>query len=160
MQENLTANRKGKDTTMRKNSTIKHPALQVIGAICILCLLLSIWPPAAADAAASSGSEETYVTTVYNDRNGLPTGEANTLLQTADGYLWFGSYGGLVRYDGSTFRNYKGFCSPPPSVLSTRIHRTVSGSVPTTPVCFSWRMILSPRLQVRMIIPFYASGTS
>lgn len=106
MQENLTANRKGKDTTMRKNSTIKRPALQVIGAICILCLLLSIWPPAAADAAASSGSEETYVTTVYNDRNGLPTGEANTLLQTADGYLWFGSYGGLVRYDGSTFRNY------------------------------------------------------
>ncbi len=47
-----------------------------------------------------------YVATVYNEQNGLPTGEANTVLQTSDGYIWIGSYGGLIRYNGSEFRNY------------------------------------------------------
>lgn len=47
-----------------------------------------------------------YVVNVYNERNGLPTGEANTVVQTKDGYIWIGSYGGLIRYDGSVFYNY------------------------------------------------------
>lgn len=51
-------------------------------------------------------SDSNYVTTVYNEDDGLPTGEANTVLQTKDGYIWIGSYGGLIRYDGTAFRNY------------------------------------------------------
>ena len=47
-----------------------------------------------------------YVVTLYNEQNGLPTGEANTVLQTVDGHIWIGSYGGLIRYDGTEFRNY------------------------------------------------------
>ena len=43
---------------------------------------------------------------VYDQTNGLPTGEANTVIQSSDGYIWIGSYGGLIRYDGTTFRNY------------------------------------------------------
>ena len=43
---------------------------------------------------------------LYDQNNGLPTGEANTVIQTSDGYVWIGSYGGLIRYDGTTFRNY------------------------------------------------------
>ena len=50
--------------------------------------------------------ETSYVITIYNDLNGLPTGEANTILQTSDGYIWIGSYGGLIRFDGSQFTNY------------------------------------------------------
>ena len=42
----------------------------------------------------------------FNQSNGLPTREANTVLQTEQGYVWIGSYGGLIRYDGTTFRNY------------------------------------------------------
>ncbi len=53
-----------------------------------------------------SAEELPYVETVFNERNGLPTGEANDVLQTADGYVWVGSYGGLIRYDGSEFRNF------------------------------------------------------
>ena len=56
--------------------------------------------------AASEIDETPYVVNVYNERNGLPTGEANTVVQTRDGYIWIGSYGGLIRYDGSTFYNY------------------------------------------------------
>ncbi|MDE6024894.1 MAG: HD domain-containing protein [Lachnospiraceae bacterium] len=50
--------------------------------------------------------ETPLVKTIFNERNGLPTGEANDILQTSDGYIWIGSYGGLIRYDGTEFRNY------------------------------------------------------
>ncbi|MCM1330089.1 MAG: HD domain-containing protein [Ruminococcus sp.] len=53
-----------------------------------------------------SAEELPYVRTVFNERNGLPTGEANDVLQTSDGYVWVGSYGGLIRYDGTEFRNF------------------------------------------------------
>ena len=56
--------------------------------------------------AAVSADELPYVRTVFNERSGLPTGEANDVLQTADGYIWVGSYGGLIRYDGTEFRNF------------------------------------------------------
>lgn len=55
---------------------------------------------------AAALEDTPYVTSVYNERNGLPTGEANAVLQTSDGYIWIGSYGGLIRYDGTAFRNY------------------------------------------------------
>ncbi|MBR6753522.1 MAG: HD domain-containing protein [Clostridia bacterium] len=55
---------------------------------------------------AENTEETPYVTTIYNERNGLPTGEANAICQTQDHYVWIGSYGGLVRYDGTTFRNF------------------------------------------------------
>nr|MBQ8253276.1 HD domain-containing protein [Lachnospiraceae bacterium] len=66
---------------------------------CILCLV-------PATAAEAHDGDMPYVVTLYNEKNGLPTGEANTILQTSDGYIWIGSYGGLIRYDGTQFRNY------------------------------------------------------
>lgn len=71
----------------------------LIMAVCLLC----IFP---ADVVKAHGATAPYVVTLYNERNGLPTGEANTVLQTSDGYVWIGSYGGLIRYDGTKFRNY------------------------------------------------------
>ena len=56
--------------------------------------------------AFASVEEPGYVRTVFNENNGLPTNEANVVLQTDDGYLWVGSYGGLLRYDGTNFRNF------------------------------------------------------
>ena len=46
---------------------------------------------------------EGYSTVLYNNRNGLPTSEANAIAQTSDGFIWIGSYSGLIRYDGNTF---------------------------------------------------------
>lgn len=57
-------------------------------------------------AAAWAAEEPGYVRTVFNKANGLPTDEANAVLQTSDGYLWVGSFGGLLRYNGTTFRNF------------------------------------------------------
>ncbi len=47
--------------------------------------------------------EEGYSAVLYNNTNGLPTSEANDIVQTAEGFIWIGSYGGLIRYDGSRF---------------------------------------------------------
>ena len=71
----------------------------------LVCLLLTMLLPALALADLLPDAQP-YVTTIYNERNGLPTGEANVVYQTADHYIWIGSYGGLVRYDGSSFRNF------------------------------------------------------
>ena len=46
---------------------------------------------------------ENFSPVLYNNTNGLPTSEANAIVQTNDGFIWIGSYGGLVRYDGNAF---------------------------------------------------------
>ncbi len=60
----------------------------------------------AASVTAAAETTQSYVIKVYNDRSGLPTGEANDVVQTPDGYIWIGSYAGLIRYDGTDFRNF------------------------------------------------------
>ena len=46
---------------------------------------------------------ERYSAVLYDNRSGLPTSEANAIAQTSEGFIWIGSYAGLVRYDGNTF---------------------------------------------------------
>ena len=46
---------------------------------------------------------EGFSAVLYNNTNGLPTSEANAIAETSDGFLWIGSYSGLIRYDGNTF---------------------------------------------------------
>ena len=50
-----------------------------------------------------SGKEEGYSAVLYNSTNGLPTSEANAIEETSEGFIWIGSYSGLIRYDGNTF---------------------------------------------------------
>ena len=50
-----------------------------------------------------SGKGGGYSAVMYDNTNGLPTSEANCIAQTAEGFLWIGSYSGLIRYDGSNF---------------------------------------------------------
>lgn len=49
---------------------------------------------------------EGYASVLYDNTNGLPTSEANAIAQTSDGFIWIGSYSGLIRYDGNTFERY------------------------------------------------------
>lgn len=71
-----------------------------------LILAAVLLMPLTAKAAGKTDEFGDYVETVYNEQNGLPTGEANVVIQTSDGYIWIGSYGGLIRYDGTKFVNY------------------------------------------------------
>ncbi len=47
--------------------------------------------------------EDGYSAVLYDNRNGLPTSEANAIVETDDGFIWVGSYSGLIRYDGKHF---------------------------------------------------------
>ncbi len=44
-----------------------------------------------------------YSAVLYDNTNGLPTPEANAIVNTKEGFIWIGSYDGLIRYDGNTF---------------------------------------------------------
>ena len=46
---------------------------------------------------------DNYTTVVYDNSNGLPTAVANDIAHTKEGFIWIGSYGGLIRYDGNDF---------------------------------------------------------
>ena len=40
---------------------------------------------------------------LFDAGNGLPTSDANCIFSSSDGYIYIGSYSGIVRYDGTTF---------------------------------------------------------
>ncbi|MCC8046683.1 MAG: HD domain-containing protein [Clostridiales bacterium] len=65
-----------------------------------------MWTVCAVGVYAEDLDADQWIKTVYNENNGLDTGEANAVLQTSDGYIWIGSYGGLLRYDGTDFENF------------------------------------------------------
>ncbi len=49
------------------------------------------------------GKTEGYSAVLYDNTNGLPTSEANAIAETGEGFIWIGSYSGLIRYDGNSF---------------------------------------------------------
>ncbi len=49
------------------------------------------------------GDTDHYSAVVYDNANGLPTAVANDIAHTKEGFIWIGSYGGLIRYDGTDF---------------------------------------------------------
>ncbi len=69
----------------------------------LLCLLLACasWcaPLLAQDKPLTAYFRETWTT-----RQGLPHNQVNAIAQTPDGYLWFGTWEGLVRYNGLEFQ--------------------------------------------------------
>ncbi len=47
-----------------------------------------------------------FASVLYDGSNGLPTSEANAIVQSDNGLIWIGSYSGLIRYDGNEFYRY------------------------------------------------------
>jgi signal transduction histidine kinase/ligand-binding sensor domain-containing protein len=60
-------------------------------------------PLAALDPAKSLAA---YQRQTWQTESGLPQNTVHAILQTHDGYLWFGTEGGLVRFDGVKFTVY------------------------------------------------------
>ena len=82
----------------------------VITAVMALIFLFSLIPAqVSADnrfVVDPTGKHEGLAAFLYDNKTGLPTSEANAIATTSDGFLWIGSYGGLIRYDGSTFERF------------------------------------------------------
>ncbi len=53
-----------------------------------------------------------YAHATWDRDNGLPSTSVQALLQTRDGYLWFGTQDGLVRFDGHEFEVFDSRSTP------------------------------------------------
>jgi ligand-binding sensor domain-containing protein/signal transduction histidine kinase len=53
--------------------------------------------------AGTQSSSNAYLVTQWQTSDGLPENLVNSLVQTHDGYLWVGTFGGLARFDGLRF---------------------------------------------------------
>jgi len=54
-------------------------------------------------AAPPSTNTNDWLIKTWETEDGLPENSATTMVQTPDGYLWFGTFKGLVRFDGVRF---------------------------------------------------------
>ncbi len=57
-----------------------------------------------AGAEATLHSAPDYAIDVWQVEQGLPDSTVTAIAQTADGYLWLGTFNGLVRFDGVRFK--------------------------------------------------------
>ena len=75
----------------------------MVAAVLLLLLFTSLWPgfAQAQDKPLSAYFRETWTT-----RQGLPHNQVNDIAQTPDGYLWLGTWEGLVRYNGLEFHTF------------------------------------------------------
>ena len=83
--------------------------LSLLLALLLSALLLPTQSPAFAEAPQPIPAvdpvsrSDSFTAVLYNNTNGLPTSEANDIAQTGEGFIWIGSYSGLIRYDGKSF---------------------------------------------------------
>ena len=75
-------------------------------AACVLLVLSALFPvhPPAAHALDPGRVPFEYITRTWGIGEGLPQNSVTAVVQTRDGYIWLGTYSGLVRFDGVTFR--------------------------------------------------------
>ena len=52
------------------------------------------------------GYEADHIPVIYDIKSGLPFNEIQDIVQTADGFIYIGGYGGLARYDGHKFYKF------------------------------------------------------
>ncbi len=82
-----------------------NDSIRKASSVCMIIILLGTGLMAPSLSVKAEGSNDiTYIQRIYNADNGLPCGHANDIAQTQDGILWVGSYAGLYRYNGISFR--------------------------------------------------------
>src|SRR6516162_211704 len=76
-------------------------AVVVLAAVAIdLISLVSFGAPGAVEVAPQNSE---WLIKTWQTEDGLPENSATAMVQTPDGYLWFGTFNGLVRFDGVKF---------------------------------------------------------
>jgi ligand-binding sensor domain-containing protein len=78
----------------------------------LLAAWLSLSVVAPCGAAEETRLASDYVIRNWQTEEGLPQNSVCAILQTRDGYLWFGTFNGLVRFDGVQFTTFNLANSP------------------------------------------------
>ena len=73
-------------------------------ALLVAPLLIQLLLPGRASALDPAKDLKQYNCRTWNRQNGLPATSINAIAQTRDGYLWFGTAAGLLRFDGTEFK--------------------------------------------------------
>ncbi len=80
---------------------------------CFLLLSFTIYFPASFLCALDPERSITqYIHKVWTTEDGLPQNTILSIIQTADGYIWFGTQEGLARFDGVTFTEFRKDTTP------------------------------------------------
>ena len=72
----------------------------------LLAALLLLAGPAALAQAQEQKALDAYAREIWTTRDGLPHNQVNSIAQTPEGYLWFATWEGVVRYNGQEFRSF------------------------------------------------------
>ena len=64
---------------------------------------------------------EHYVVRHFSTEDGLIQNTVMTMMQDRDGYMWFGTWDGLSKFDGTTFTNYKSLPDDGSGMYNNRI---------------------------------------
>lgn len=96
--------------------------LTVLGTVLVgWCVLFNVISANADQANRITSSP--FLTTRWTTENGLPQNSVTTIVQTPDGYLWLGTFGGLARFDGLKFTIFNSGNTPAlPSNRITALH--------------------------------------
>ncbi len=86
----------------------RHAFVVTVAAAAVLAVLFSLLSIGAfaLEDIDTTGQGIGFSYELYDSTNGLPTSEANAIIQTKSGIIWIGGYSGLTRYDGNEFYNY------------------------------------------------------
>src|ERR1700751_1692617 len=95
---------------------------------CTFALFFCSGASTRASASSNSAPFSDYLFQVWQTDQGLPENSATAMVQTPDGYLWFGTFNGLVRFDGSRFKVFNRANTPQlPSPGIVNLHLDHSG---------------------------------
>jgi diguanylate cyclase (GGDEF)-like protein len=87
----------------------RRPAWRLIRATLLVPSLLVGGPSSALDPGRPLSQAQVDA---WQTENGLPQNTVTSILRTRDGHLWFGTYDGLVRFDGARFTVFDGRTTP------------------------------------------------
>ena len=73
--------------------------------------------------------EDDYLVRTWTTSEGLPANYVSNVYQTSDGYLWLGTGGGVVRFDGQRFRVFTPDELGWSRVFTTALHEDATGTL-------------------------------
>jgi signal transduction histidine kinase/ligand-binding sensor domain-containing protein len=93
----------------------------------LACLLVAAGPRASAQALDPGKALTQYHVDTWTTADNLPQNSVTAILQSRDGYLWLGTYGGLGRFDGVRFATFD--TANTPELLSNGIQALLEDRV-------------------------------